>query len=227
MKVCKTCSGGCCRAFRVPITGFDILRIMRTIDIDPFFFCGVQEVKPEKLEKLLGKEPVFIFTDSGEPRYYEIFLKLILSKYYDLNHKCIFLHEWDAQEYGSAELEGIIGRCGIYDCRPLACRIYPSKLDDEGNLVMNNPYSEYTNPENKRWANLPYGLCPRPVQKEDYIHLTDEYIKNLTHQKFEMKFFLDLSKKWNENPDISDNFINFLEKNYSDRLLLNDLKTKK
>ena len=218
MKVCKTCAAGCCRAFRVPVTGFDILRIMRTIDIDPFFFCGVEEISGEKLEKILGKDPLFLFTDSGEPKYYEIYMKFIFSKYYEHSHKCIFLQEWDAKEYGSQELEGIIGRCGIYDCRPLTCRTYPSKIDKDQKLFMYDPYFEHTNPENKRWASLPYGLCPRPIEKEDFRFGVNEYIKNLLHANYEMEFFLELSEKWNKNPDISDKFIEFLEKEYEDRL---------
>ncbi|HSA07283.1 MAG TPA: YkgJ family cysteine cluster protein [Candidatus Gastranaerophilales bacterium] len=220
MKVCKACAGGCCRAFNVPITGFDILRIMRTIDIDPFFFCGVEEISGERLEKGLEKDPLFIFTDSGEPKYYEIYLKRVFSKCYEMSLKCIFLQEWDAKELGSQEVEGIIGRCGIYDCRPLACRNYPAKIDKENKLSMYNPYYEHTNPENKRWKSLPYGLCPRPVELDDFKAGVDEYIKNLVHGNHELEFFIELSKKWNETPDISDKFIEFLEKEYKYRLPL-------
>ena len=220
MRVCKTCAGGCCRAFNIPITGFDILRIMRTIDIDPFFFCGVKEITGERLEKDLGKNPQFLFTDSGEARYYEIFMKRTFSRYFEGTLKCIFLQEWDAKEYDSAELEGIIGRCGIYDCRPLACRNYPAKIDKDNKFFMYDPYFEHTNPENKRWQDLPYGLCPRPIKKEDFGFCVDEYIKNLAHGNYELEFFVKLSEKWNKNPDISDNFINFLEEGYKDRLPL-------
>ena len=218
MKVCKNCAGGCCRAFNIPITGFDILRIMKTIDIDPFFYCGIEEVIGENLEKSLGTVPLFLFTDNGEPGYYEIFMKRIMSKCYEGTPKCIFLQEWDAKKYNSVELEGIIGRCGIYDCRPLACRIYPSKIGKDGKLFMDNPYFEHTNPENKRWQDLPYGLCPRPIEKEDFSAGVDEYIKNLAHGDYELNFFVELSKKWNKNPDISDKFIDFLKEEYNDRL---------
>ncbi len=218
MKVCKSCAGGCCRAFNVPITGFDILRIMRTLDMDPFFFCGVAEISGEKLEKGLGKDPLFLFTDSGEAKYYEIFLKRVFSKYFETSYKCIFLQEWDAKEYGSAELEGIVGRCGIYDIRPLTCRNYPAKIDKDRKLYMYDPYYEHTNPENKRWSSLPYGLCQRPLKKEDFRAGVDEYIKNLVHADYELDFFLKLSEKWNKNPDVSDNFIELLEREYLDRL---------
>ncbi|OGI01310.1 MAG: hypothetical protein A2Y25_00940 [Candidatus Melainabacteria bacterium GWF2_37_15] len=218
MKVCKTCNAGCCRAFRVPVTGFDILRIMRTIDIDPYFFCGVEEITGERLEKALGKDPLFLFTDRGEPKYFEIYLKSVEGKYFGFHGKCIFLQEWDAKELNSQEIDGIIGRCGIYDCRPLTCRTYPSKIDKDGKLYMFDPYYEHTDPENKRWQALPYGLCPRPIEQEDFRAGVNEYIKNLLHANYEMEFFIELSKKWNQNPDISDKFIEFLEKEYQDRL---------
>ncbi len=218
MKVCKTCAGGCCRAFRVPITGFDTLRIMRTIDVDPYFFCGVEEVTGEKLQNWQDKDPIFIFTDSGEPKYYEIYLKSVESKYFEFHGKCIFLQEWDASELNSTDIEGVFGRCGIYDCRPIACRNYPAKLGEDGKPYMHDPYYEHTNPDNKRWQALPYGLCPRPVEKDDFEQGINEYIKNLLHFKYEMEFFTELSKKWNQNPDVSDKFIEFLEKEYCDRL---------
>ena len=220
MKVCKTCAGGCCRAFRVPVTGFDILRICRTIDIDPYFFCGIEEITGERLEQRLGKDPLFLFTDKGEPRYFEIYMKFDESRYFKYHTKCMFLQEWDAKEYNSQEIEGIIARCGIYDCRPMACRTYPSKIDKDWKLSMANPYFEHTNPENERWKHLPYGLCPRPVEKEDFRCWENEYVKNLLHANYEAEFFVELSKKWNQNPDISDNFLAFLEIAYVDRLPL-------
>ncbi len=219
MKVCKACAGGCCRAFNIPISGYDILKVMRTIDIDPYFFCGVKEVTGENLEKALGKDPLFLFTDSGEPRYYEIFLKRISSRYFKNTHKCIFLQEWDAKEYDSQELEGIIGRCGIYDCRPLACRNYPAKIDKNKQLFMYDPYYEHTDPENECWKQRnPYGLCPRPIKKEDFRGGVNEYIKNLVHADYEFNFFMKVAGKWNQNPDISDKFVDFLAGEYQDRL---------
>lgn len=222
MLICKQCEAGCCRKFSAPVTGFDILRIWRTLEIDPFAFCEIEERTKEQLEKEIEKEPLFIFTDSGTLKYYQIYLKRTFSsKYFPNNRKCIFLQEWDMDELNSEELKGIVGRCGIYDCRPLKCRIYPAKFADDGKMYMYDPYYASIHPsEVNVWKNLPYSSCPRPKEREDYEKFVDQFIRDIAHEKYEMEFFLDLSKKWNENPDISDKFIEFLEREYRDRLPL-------
>jgi SMC interacting uncharacterized protein involved in chromosome segregation len=61
-------------------------------------------------------------------------------------------------------------------------------------------------------------LCPRPLDKKDYHQWINEYITNSLLFDYENHYFIDLSEKWNKNPDISDNFITFLKKEYEDRL---------
>jgi Fe-S-cluster containining protein len=219
MEVCTICHGGCCRRYNPEIAGIDILRISKTLKVDANFFVSAVPINDERLNEYLGKHPLFIFTDSGQEIYYRLCMKPIESVCYPGTSKCVFLLEWRAEYLGSETLKGVIGRCGIYSIRPQNCRSYPAKyLPDKIETVIRDPYllmeKEHSLPEDTP----AYRLCPRTLTEKDFTPYSDSLANDAAVNEYERDFFRKLSDKWNKNPDISDRFYLFLEKEYSNRI---------
>ncbi|HSA06921.1 MAG TPA: YkgJ family cysteine cluster protein [Candidatus Gastranaerophilales bacterium] len=220
MEFCSYCHGGCCRALNVEVVGYDILKIHKTLGIDPFLFLTVVPVEGEKLKENFGKNPLFKFTDLNPEKYYKLILQSKSTQIFgDYSSKCIFLMEWDSKKLGAKTSEPVVARCGIYHCRPYTCRTFPAKLNEDLLPVMQDPHSGIKSLNEEYWQKPGYKLCPKPVEENDYINFSDQYFKDLYAQHCETEYFLKVSQKWNQNPDISDNFITFIEKEYSNRLL--------
>ncbi len=225
MELCTTCHGGCCRRYNPHLWGSDIIRICETLKVDIHFFTTAFPVSEDKVNDVIDKIPVFIFTDCGEDQYLSLVLKVNESRFYPGTSKCIFLHEWHAELMGSEELKGVIGRCGIYNCRPVGCRAYPAVYDrQKKKAVIKDPYLILEN-EHKRVSDSPaYNLCERELTCEDYAPFEQDYVNSAVLSRYEREFFIKVAEKWNKNPDISDNFYNFLLKEYGDRIeLINKL----
>lgn len=217
MELCKNCNAGCCRRYLRPIWGSDIIRICETLNVDMFFFITV--IKEEKGKELRGKEPVFYFTDAGEEMYFSIWLKSNLSRFYPEVTKCMFLQEWSAEAQQSEELTGVIGRCGIYDIRPINCRVWPAEYSAKDDKVLiKDPYTDLEHKPDKATDSEGYSLCPKPLTKEDYSRFEEQYYKDALINHHEWQFFIKVSEKWNQNPDVSDKFYDFLKQEYSNRL---------
>lgn len=221
MELCATCHGGCCRRYNPHLWGSDIIRICQTLKIDINFFTTVIPVSNDKIDKLRDKMPMFIFTDAEENQYFSLALKFNESRLYPGTSKCIFLLEWHAEMLGSEELTGVIGRCGIYSCRPLNCRTYPVKYDQENKkIILKDPHN-ILEKEHARVDDSPaYDICARPLIPEDYLPFQDSYTEAAVLNEQEREFFLQIAEKWNRKPDISDNFYTFLHKEYGDRIEL-------
>lgn len=218
MDLCKNCHGGCCRRYLPPLWGSDIIRISEALKVDMFFFITV--VKEKNPEAMFGKEPIFNFTDAGQEMYFQIFLKSILSKYYPDVTKCMFLQEWSAEVQQSETLTGIVGRCGIYDIRPINCRTWPAEYNPKEQKVMiNDPYYNLANRDDRASDSPGYDICYKPLTKEEYEKYEEQYHKDAILNHFERQFFIEISQKWNRNPDISENFYKFLLKEYRNRLI--------
>lgn len=213
MEQCLNCSAGCCRALNPNLIGIDILKIKNALGVSPFMFTIVVPMEGKKFEENLGKTPMFKFKDLQPDTYYKLVLKSIPSPM--ATTKCIFQLEWLSEEDGS-----VIGRCGIHGIRPLVCRTFPARMDDTEFPVMEDVHKvyEYKKQHDDFWDNPDYSLCPRPLEKKDYADFKEQYYQDCIIQDFETKFALKLAEKWNENPDVSDNFIEFLEKEYANRL---------
>jgi len=162
---------------------------------------------------------LFIFTDSGEKQHFSLVLKFNESKFYPRTSKCIFLQEWSAEALGSEELTGIVGRCGIYSCRPVSCRAYPAKYDEEKKeIIIKDPYLALEKEHKMTTDSSACKLCPQALTEADYKPFMESYAANSVLNKYEKDFFMNLAEKWNKNPDVSDNFYDFLVKEYNDRI---------
>jgi Fe-S-cluster containining protein len=108
---CHDCHGKCCRFYIVPITGFDVWRISTALHLDPtsFVVAGGQR-EGDKFND------GFILQPDEKPRY----LALDKRGKFDRFKPCTFL----------VDLANGSGRCGIYEHRPAACRVYPMTLND-------------------------------------------------------------------------------------------------
>ncbi|OGI00283.1 MAG: hypothetical protein A2Y25_01485 [Candidatus Melainabacteria bacterium GWF2_37_15] len=219
MELCKSCHAGCCRRYNPVIWGSDIIRICEALNVDIFFILSVIKVDKEKAKQLENIEPIFIFTDTGEELYFELTLKYEESKYFPGSSKCMFLREWNAKELGSEELSGIISRCSIYSIRPINCRAWPVGYDAQRDqVILKDPHLVFEK-EHKRVNESPaYSLCSRELKHEDYMMNEETMAQNAIINHYEMEFFIKLAHKWNQNPDVSDNFYKFLVKEYNNRI---------
>ncbi|HSA06069.1 MAG TPA: YkgJ family cysteine cluster protein [Candidatus Gastranaerophilales bacterium] len=216
MELCKTCHGGCCRRYNIDIWGSDIIRICETLKVDINFFTDVIPVSEENAKILMGKEAVFIFTDTGKQQHYRLILKSNESKFYPGASKCMFLQEWSADLLKSEELSGIIGRCGIYSCRPIACRAYPAKYDyQEKDVIIRDPFLVLEKEHKTASDNSAYKICARALTSDDYNNFKESYFADAITYYHEKEFFIKTAEKWNKNPDVSDNFYKFILNEYN------------
>jgi len=219
MELCKTCHAGCCRRYNPYLWGSDIIRICNTLKVDVNFFTSVRKVEGDEIEQLKGKEPMFIFTDSGQENYFVLVMKFNESKYYPGTSKCMFLQEWSADALGSEELSGIIGRCGVYGIRPINCRAWPATYDENvRNVVIQDPHL-ILDKKHKRITDDPVqDICSRPMTHEDYSQYESQYVEDALINNYEKQFFIKVADKWNKNPDVSDKFYEFILKEYNNRI---------
>ncbi len=214
--ICSKCNGGCCRRFPIDISGYDIIKISKTLMIDYPYFIDVIVVAEEELEKVQNNNiAIFKFTDDNCNDYYRFCLKKIDSKIFPGVLKCVFLQEWnDNLLKPPGGKNSITARCGIYECRPLTCANFPVKFDLSGNfLYITNPYKDA-----KKIGHPGLELCPRDVKNEDFRPFADSIIKSLTLYHYEEKFFKDLSEYWNSEPKPYSEFYQFIEKVYNNRV---------
>ncbi len=108
---CLACEGRCCSVYIVPLTGFDVWRIVQAQRLAPELFI---QREPEDYPTPAG----FLLRPGG-PTF-----AIALRHQYDRRNErpCIFL----------LQLREGIQRCGIYAHRPLACQTYPMQLQLAG-----------------------------------------------------------------------------------------------
>lgn len=219
MELCKNCHAGCCRRYNPYLWGSDIIRISEVLGVDINFFTFAHKVSEEEAKELKDKEPVFIFTDGGTENHFVLILKFNESKMYPGISKCMFLQEWNAEALQSEELTGIIGRCGIYGIRPVNCRAWPASYDpDKKKVVIKDPYLILDKKHKRPSENPGYDICERPIKHDDFAPYEDGYTQDAILNYNEKQFFIQLAEKWNQNPDVSDNFYEFLKKEYANRI---------
>lgn len=220
MELCKICHAGCCKRYNPTLLGSDIIKISEALKVDMFFFISVIKYEKDQAKKLQNKKPLFIFTEAGSDLYFSIILKSNLSMFYPDTTKCIFLQEWSAEAMCSTELSGIVGRCGIYEIRPLACRKWPAMFDDENNeVIIQDPYLVLEKIPDKPQESQAYSICPKPLNHQDLTRFVDSYNNSAVKHYQENLYFLKLAKKWNENPDVSDNLYKFIKREYNNRII--------
>ncbi|MEO1994932.1 MAG: YkgJ family cysteine cluster protein [Planctomycetaceae bacterium] len=210
MGPCESCHAGCCRSFAVPLTGSDILQIQESLDLT-FWDFACRWADPENT---IARRyaPQFYFSD--EPQMpFVICLIQRESTYFPDTRSCRFLMEGQPDEespYGEA-------RCGIYNARPSACRVFPARFHQSSDLaIIDNPNE--TQPAS---GDSVYNLCPRPWKQGDLHPLRT--MRNLAVAKFEMTFFHNVAAIWNRNPQEWSLFPTVLRDIYNRRIVNADL----
>ena len=198
---CSGCHAGCCRAYAVPLTGRDIFRIVTQKQV-PFWRFVCRWADPSgRISRDIA--PHFFFADDRQTPYV-IALLQTESRVFPGTRRCVFLNE--SGPAGNAG--GTTGRCAIYDNRPVACRVFPARLDEVGALAVHavpEPTGESAHPA--------YKLCSRPWSVEDLNR--DEALKSLKECGREMELFHAVARRWNDDPGPWPLFPDYLEMIYA------------
>jgi Fe-S-cluster containining protein len=198
---CTGCHAGCCRAYAVPLTGRDIFRIVTERKI-PFWKFACRWADPEGA-MARGIAPHFFFDD--DPRTpFTIGMLQNESQLFPGTRKCCFLEEGPP----TPEAPRGSGRCAIYDDRPVACRVFPSRFDEAGELAVH----AVPTPSGER-RHEAYALCPRPWKVSDLIR--EEALQSLRECASEMELFHAVANRWNDSPGPWPLFPDFLELIYT------------
>jgi Fe-S-cluster containining protein len=206
MSQCDSCHAGCCRSFAVPVTGADVLRIERELGLAFWdFVCRWADPHGSIARK---HAPHFYFADEPQTPFV-VCLTHAKSHYLNGTSKCRFLNECQPD----AEHPLGVARCGIYASRPMACRAFPTKLNQTGELAI-----IYDIPSHGRnQENAVYDLCPGEWKPSDLDPL--QTVQDLVVAKYEMAFFHQLARLWNRAPRSWSLFPDFLTLAYSGRII--------
>lgn len=207
MSPCAGCHAGCCRSFAVPLTGADILRIEQELGLSFWDFACRWEDRDGRISG--GQTPHFQFADEPATPF-AICLMQDGSRNFPATTKCRFLVE------DSPTTEHPLGtaRCGVYEHRPGACRVFPTRFNATGTLAVLHDVQERGRSESE--GDL-YRLCPRPWELADIDPLRAP--QDLVLLRYEMQFFAEVAALWNRNPGDWGNFPEFLRLVYANRVL--------
>jgi len=200
---CAGCHAGCCRAFAVPLTGSDVIRIIR----EQGHSFGDFVCRWADSEGLISRQiaPQFLFEDDPETPFV-IGLLQNESAIFPGTHKCRFLKEMpDAR--GAGQSQSI---CSIYQSRPQACRVFPFRFEPSGNVSIQ---PDVTVNGGKQ---LPTSLCPSEWNVTDEQRGQAEL--DLGDCLQQMALFRLIAERWNAEPGPWPLFPAFLVDIYS-RLL--------
>jgi Fe-S-cluster containining protein len=205
MAPCQSCHAGCCRSFAVPITGADIITIERRFRLSFWdFACRWADPKGNLAQ---GRVPHFFFPDAPDTPFV-ICLIQTHSLFLPGTVKCRFLVECPPdQEHPLGE-----ARCGIYGARPATCRVFPTKMNTTGDLVVLCDVPPKP-PDN---AHPVYDLCPREWEAHEIDGV--QGLQDLVLTKYEFAFFAEIARAWNKSPQAWDAFPEFLRIVYSHRV---------
>lgn len=207
MSPCHGCHSGCCRAFAVPISGADILRIEQSLQRSMETFIHRWE-DPDDLIAC-GTAPHFFFEDQPDLPF-TICLKPEASQTFRKVTRCHFLRE----EAPTKEHPLGTAHCGIYDQRPLTCRVFPTKLSASGMLAELHAIPEHGRLSDPHPA---YGLCSTPWHVEDIEPVSA--VQDLVLIHFEMRFFQYVAESWNRRRESWELFPEFLRLVYQNRVV--------
>lgn len=198
---CTNCHAGCCRAYPVSLTGRDIFRIVTELKL-PFrrFVCRWSD---PACAISRGVAPHFFFDDDHQTPYV-IGLVQTESRVFPGTRKCGFLDETDP----NGKFPRGTGRCSIYEHRPVACRVFPSRIDDTGALGFQAAPEPVSEREHEA-----YRLCPRSWSVSDLD--TVAALQSLRESAGEMELFHAIAHRWNDEPGPWPFFPDFLELIYT------------
>lgn len=207
MGLCQGCHAGCCRSFAVPITGADMLRLER--ETGTTFWDFACRWADEQGQIAAHYAPHFHFEDEPHTPFV-ICLQHESSQLFPDSPRCLYLKEFPAD----ADHPLGTAHCGMYQGRPAACRVFPTKFDVNNELPIIHPVPEYG-----RQEKLPqFKLCPRQWTPADIDPL--ESAQELVVARYEMRFFHQLARLWNRNPGPWAIFPDFLREVYANRVTL-------
>jgi Fe-S-cluster containining protein len=204
---CNGCHAGCCRSFAIPLTGADILRIERELGLSFWEFVCRWEDRDGRISS--GQAPHFHFADEPATPF-AICLLQDQSRTFPGTSCCRFLDEQPRT------LEHPLGtaQCGIYEHRPSACRVFPTRFNATGDMAVLHDVPERARPDREGDA---YQLCPRPWEVSDVDPLAAP--QDLIVLRYEMQFFREVAAVWNRSPGDWRIFPEFLRAVYSHRVL--------
>jgi len=180
---CVGCQAGCCRAFAVPLTGTDVIRIMR----EQGHSFGEFVCRWADREGLISRQiaPQFLFEDDPETPYV---IGLLQNESTALpgSAKCRFLVELPAE----SEPALFPSVCSIYASRPAACRVFPFRFEPSGQVGVQ---PDVTAGDRKQ---LP--LCPsRWIVTEAQRSKAETDLTDCLQQ---MELFRLVAERWNAAP---------------------------
>ena len=207
MSPCQGCHAGCCRSFAIPVTGADIIRIQRDSRLE-FWDFVYRWADPQGMI-VRNYAPHFFFQDEPETPF-AICLKQVDSDHLHNIPKCLFLKE----EAPTKEHPLGTASCGNYENRPAACRVFPTKMSDTGELPVIVDVPERSREDSTHPA---FNLCPRPWEPSDLDSL--QVMQDIAVARAEMNFFKNVANLWNRNPGDWKLFPEFLQIVYETRLV--------
>lgn len=207
MSPCHGCHAGCCRAFAVPVTGADVLRIERRLGLNFWEFACRWEDPDDAIAQ--GVVPHFYFEDApGVP--FVLSLMHVDSETFPGTTKCRFLEE----EPQTTEQPMGRAHCSIHGEHPMACRVFPTRLSQSGQLAVLYDVPEHSQRDPQSPA---YRLCPRAWEPDDVDPV--DGLANLAVMNFELQFFHQVATAWNRTPQSWMVFPEFLRMVYENRVI--------
>ena len=80
MSLCAFCHAGCCRRYKVDLTGFDIFNLSKNLELDFSEFAEIVIVEEKYLESCSKHAALFKFTDDDCKNYWRFCLRFVESK---------------------------------------------------------------------------------------------------------------------------------------------------
>lgn len=191
---CDGCHAGCCRAFAVPLTFADIVHIIRSEPVT-FWDFVMRWADPDGAISG-GQVPHFYFDDDPATPFV-IGLKHTESTAFEGTTRCGFLTETLAAD-GT-----VTSSCGIYESRPMACRIFPATMRDTGEPGIGE-IPEYGRSEQSD----AYRLCATEWSVDD---LGPEVCQQIDECRGDMQLMRVLADRWNDSPRPWQLFPEFLQ----------------
>jgi Fe-S-cluster containining protein len=171
---CATC-GACCYLYYVPLSGYDVWHISRSLGLDPSDFVVAYPKPPEA-------KYTFRLCHDGDT--YELALEK--QGQFQIGEPCVFL---DRRDDGTS-------RCGIYDARPAACRVYPMDITAENAMAIrpralcpSGAWSD-SEPEQPAWRASWRSLATQFDQYGQIVEMWNAQVAQQPDRQFSMDHYL-------------------------------------
>jgi Fe-S-cluster containining protein len=204
--ICQSCHAGCCRAYAVPITGADVLRLERATGLNFWDFACRWE---DREGIISGDYAPQLFFDDEPLTPFVLCLLHQPSLLAPTTSKCRFLGE------SSPDSESPLGRarCLVYDNRPSACRVFPLQLHTSSPVAILSRVPAHGRPADGHEI---YRLCSREWRPSDVDPIGAP--QDLAVAEYETSFFKQVAAIWNQSPGSWLKFPEFLRLVYENRV---------